>query len=50
MEKWTKDKIENLYHKPLLELLYQAATVHRKYHDPKEVQISKLVLLQIFFF
>lgn len=46
MEKWTKDKIAKLYHKPLLELLYQAATVHRKYHDPKEVQISKLVSIK----
>ena len=46
MEKWTKDKIAKLYHKPLLELLYQAATVHRKYHDPREVQISKLVSIK----
>ena len=46
MKKWTKDKIAQLYHKPLLELLYEAATVHRKYHDPREVQISKLVSIK----
>ena len=46
MEKWTKDKIAKLYHKPLLELLYEAATVHRKYHNSREVQISKLVSIK----
>jgi biotin synthase len=46
MEKWTKDKIAKLYHKPLLELLYDAATVHRKHNNPREVQISKLVSIK----
>lgn len=46
MEIWTKDEIAKLYHQPLLELLYQAATVHREFHDPKEVQISKLVSIK----
>ena len=46
IEKWTKDEIAKLYHQPLLELLYQAATVHREFHDPREVQISKLVSIK----
>jgi biotin synthase len=46
MEKWSKNKIADLYHKPLLELLYEAATVHRKHNDPREVQISKLVSIK----
>lgn len=46
MKKWTKEEIADIYHQPLLELLYQAATVHRKYNDPREVQISKLVSIK----
>lgn len=40
---WTKEEVENLYHQPLLELVYQAATVHRTWHNPKEVQICTLL-------
>ena len=43
---WTKHKIAEIYHQPLLELLYRAATVHREYHDSREVQISKLVSIK----
>ena len=43
---WTKSKIAEIYHQPLLELLYRAATVHREYHDSREVQISKLVSIK----
>ena len=43
---WTKEKIAEIYHPPLLELLYQAATVHREYHNSREVQISKLVSIK----
>ena len=46
MKNWTKEEITKLYEQPLLELLYQAATVHRKYHDSREVQISKLVSIK----
>jgi biotin synthase len=46
MKNWTKEEITKLYDQPLLELLYQAATVHRKHHDSREVQISKLVSIK----
>jgi len=46
MKNWTKQEIADVYNQPLLELLYQAATVHRKYNDPREVQISKLVSIK----
>ena len=46
MNTWTKEDIREVYNKPLLELLYQAATVHRKHNDPREVQISKLVSIK----
>ena len=43
---WTKEKIAEIYHQPLLELLYQAATIHREHHNSREVQISKLVSIK----
>lgn len=40
---WRKEEIEAIYHQPLLELVYQAATVHRQYHNPDEVQVCTLL-------
>ncbi|NNK76919.1 MAG: biotin synthase, partial [Maribacter sp.] len=43
---WTKEEILDIYNKPLMELLYEAATVHRKYHNPNEVQVSTLLSIK----
>ncbi len=43
---WTKEEILEIYNKPLMELLYEAATVHRKYHDPNAVQVSTLLSIK----
>ncbi|WP_323757778.1 biotin synthase BioB [Roseivirga sp.] len=43
---WTKEEIVELYNKPLLELVYEAATVHRKFHNSREVQISTLLSIK----
>jgi biotin synthase len=40
---WTKNEIAEVYHTPLLELIYRSATIHRKYHNPGEVQVSSLI-------
>lgn len=40
---WTLDEIKSIYEKPLLELIFDAATAHRKYFDPSEVQVSQLI-------
>ncbi|WP_316820303.1 biotin synthase BioB [Pedobacter gandavensis] len=40
---WSIQEIENIYHQPLLELVYQAATVHREYHKAGEVQVCTLL-------
>ena len=44
---WTKEEIIAIYNKPLMELLYEAATVHRAHHDPNVVQISTLISLKL---
>lgn len=43
---WTKQEILDIYNKPMMELLYEAATVHRKYHDPNTVQVSTLLSIK----
>ena len=43
---WTKKEIEDIYHLPLLELIYKAATVHREWHNPSEVQVSTLLSIK----
>ena len=40
---WTIDEIKDIYHSPILDLVYRAASVHRKHHDPQEVQICTLL-------
>jgi biotin synthase len=43
---WTKEEISDIYHKPLLDLIYEAATVHRENKDYSEVQISSLLSIK----
>jgi biotin synthase len=43
---WTKEEIIALYNKPVMELLYEAATVHRLNHDPNVVQVSTLLSIK----
>lgn len=40
---WTRKEIEDIYNSPILELVYRAATVHREYNDPSEVQVCTLL-------
>ncbi len=42
----TKEALLDLYNKPLLELVYEAATVHREFHNPLEVQMSSLLSIK----
>lgn len=43
---WTKEEILEIYNKPLMELMYEAATVHRQHHDPNTVQVSTLLSIK----
>lgn len=43
---WTKEEISEIYHSPLLELIYKAATVHREYQDTAEVQVCTLLSIK----
>lgn len=40
---WTLAEVEALFELPFAELVFQAASVHRRWFDPSEVQISQLL-------
>ena len=43
---WRKCQVEELFGLPLLELVYQAAQVHRQYFNPQEIQLSTLLSIK----
>jgi biotin synthase-like enzyme len=43
---WTKEEIAEIYHTPLLDLIYRSASVHRENKDYAEVQISSLISIK----
>ncbi|MBL1278633.1 MAG: biotin synthase BioB [Fluviicola sp.] len=46
MQKFTQQELLDIYNQPLLELVFQAATVHREHHNPREVQMSSLLSIK----
>jgi biotin synthase len=40
---WTREEIADIYNTPVLDLIHQAATVHRQYHDGREIQVCTLL-------
>lgn len=43
---WTKEEILEIYNKPFMDLLYEAASIHREHHDPNTVQVSTLLSIK----
>lgn len=43
---WTKEEIAEIYHTPLLDLIYRASTIHRENKDYSEVQVSSLLSIK----
>lgn len=46
MKKFSVDEIKEIYNTPLLDLVFRAASVHRMFHDPSEVQVSSLLSIK----
>ncbi|MGK8935028.1 biotin synthase BioB [Pluralibacter gergoviae] len=44
--RWTMSQVTELFNKPLLELLFEAQQVHRQHFDPRQVQVSTLLLIK----
>ena len=43
---WTLPQLRALHDTPLLDLVFRAAVVHRQFHDPREMQVSKLISIK----
>jgi biotin synthase len=43
---WTKQQVSEIFHLPLLELVYKASEMHRKYHDASKIKVSQLISIK----
>ena len=43
---WTRAEIASLFERPLLDLLFEAQQVHRRWHAPNQVQLSTLLSIK----
>lgn len=43
---WTREEVSEIYHRPILDLLFQAQQVHRRFHPANEVQICRLLSIK----
>jgi biotin synthase len=43
---WTLDEVERLFDLPFTELVFQAASIHRRWFDPSQIQISRLLSIK----
>ncbi len=43
---WTLEEVKQIYQTPLLELVFQAASIHRQFHDPLYVQQCTLLSIK----
>ena len=43
---WTRGQAEALYHLPFNDLVFSAQTVHRRYFNPNQVQLSRLLSIK----
>ena len=43
---WSREEVERLFALPFNDLLFQAQSVHRQYHDPNAVQVSTLLSIK----
>jgi biotin synthase len=43
---WTRGAVREIYYRPLLDLIFSAQQVHRKFHDPSQVQMCRLLSIK----
>ncbi len=46
MKTYLKEDILKIYNTPLMELIFEAANVHRLHHDPSKIQVSTLISIK----
>jgi biotin synthase len=43
---WTREEVREVYHRPLLDLVFFAQQIHRRHHPPSEVQCCQLLSIK----
>jgi len=43
---WTRDEVLQIMNQPLNDLLFMAQSIHREFHNPNEVQVSRLLSIK----
>ena len=43
---WALEQVRALFETPLLELVFKAAEIHRRFHEAREVQVCKLISIK----
>ena len=43
---WTVEQAQKIYDLPFNDLLFEAQTMHRQYHDPNKVQLSRILSIK----
>jgi biotin synthase len=43
---WTRESVREVYHRPLLDLIFAAQQIHRKFHDPARIQLCRLLSIK----
>ena len=43
---WTRDEVQQIMNQPMNDLLFKAQSIHREFHNPNEVQISRLLSIK----
>ena len=43
---WTREEVREVYHRPLLELVFRAQQIHRQHHPSSEVQFCQLLSIK----
>jgi biotin synthase len=43
---WTREEVLELFERPFMDLLFEAQTIHRRFHTANEVQLSQLLSIK----
>lgn len=43
---WTKEEVLEIYSRPFLELVFEAASIHRTFHKPDQIQVCSLLSIK----
>lgn len=44
--RWTMSQVNELFNKPLIDLLFEAQQIHLQHFDPRQVQVSTLLSIK----